>query len=296
MSELRRLRLLVEFAQRETIAAVAAAVSFSPSAVSQQLAQLEREFGVKLFEPDGRRLRLTPEGQELARRAPSVIAAWETAHSAVALAGRHPSGPVRVAAFQTAFLAVIPPLNRACREMYPDVSLTYAQLEPEAALPAVISGSQDVALVERYSEPPVTPGSGLVETQAVTEKMYFATSVQESSGDPADFAQSPWVLETRASRARAWAADTCRRRGFEPQVRFETPDVIVQCAAIAAGDAVGFLPGLTPPNYTAGLRLHEMNGEFRTLSLVYRRAFSSHPALDAVMKQALKLLRDQTGN
>src|SRR6201999_184854 len=65
MLDLRRLRRLRELARRGTIAAVAEALSFSPSAVSQQLAALEKEAGVRLLEPTGRRVRLTPQGDLL---------------------------------------------------------------------------------------------------------------------------------------------------------------------------------------------------------------------------------------
>jgi DNA-binding transcriptional ArsR family regulator len=65
MLDLRRLRLLRELAHRGTLAAVAEALSYSPSTVSQQLSQLESEAGVALLEPVGRRVRLTPQAQIL---------------------------------------------------------------------------------------------------------------------------------------------------------------------------------------------------------------------------------------
>ncbi|MFC5180112.1 helix-turn-helix domain-containing protein [Actinomadura harenae] len=69
MLDLGRLRVLRELQRRGTAGAVAEALGYSPSAVSQQLAQLQREVGVRLVEKAGRRLRLTPAGEALAARA-----------------------------------------------------------------------------------------------------------------------------------------------------------------------------------------------------------------------------------
>ncbi|MGB4135374.1 MAG: LysR family transcriptional regulator, partial [Microbacterium sp.] len=95
MFELRRLRLLHELALRGTIAEVAASLSYSPSTVSQQLAILEREAGVSLLEPDGRRVRLTAQGRRLADHAARALELDEAARAALST---EPLEPVRLAA------------------------------------------------------------------------------------------------------------------------------------------------------------------------------------------------------
>src|SRR2546421_5764369 len=84
MLDVRRLRLLLELAHRGTIAAVAEALAYTPSAVSQQLAALEREAGVPLLERAGRRVALTPAGVVLAGDAESVLAVLAEASAALA--------------------------------------------------------------------------------------------------------------------------------------------------------------------------------------------------------------------
>ena len=108
MLELRRLRLLHEFALRGTIAEVAASLSYSPSTVSQQLALLEREAGVPLLEPDGRRIRLTAHGRLLVAHAARALELDEAAREALATAGSELE-PVRISAMQTAAEAIVPP-------------------------------------------------------------------------------------------------------------------------------------------------------------------------------------------
>ena len=108
MLDLRRLRLLRELARRGTITAVAQALSYSPSAVSQQLAALEKEAGVRLLEPAGRRVRLTPQADLLVAHAQLLLEDMERAEAALAHSLNETAGTLRVAAFQTAVLTLVP--------------------------------------------------------------------------------------------------------------------------------------------------------------------------------------------
>src|SRR5215218_4584649 len=102
MLDLRRLRLLRELRERGTIAAVADALAYTPSAVSQQLAQLERDAGVPLLERAGRGVRLTEAGRRLAAHADAIMARMEAAEADLAGLAGHAAGRLRVACFQTA--------------------------------------------------------------------------------------------------------------------------------------------------------------------------------------------------
>src|SRR5918997_282759 len=109
MLDLRRLRLLRELEARGTIAAVADALQFTPSAVSQQLAVLEREAGVPLLARAGRGVRLTDAAVVLVRHAEELLAGVERAEADLAAAAGAVTGVVRVGAFQTASLSLVLP-------------------------------------------------------------------------------------------------------------------------------------------------------------------------------------------
>src|SRR6476661_1146116 len=106
--DVRRLRVLRELAERGTVAATAEALSFTPSAVSQQLAVLEREAGVTLLERDGRRLALTDAGRTLVAHADTVLAQLERAEAELASASEEVTGTLRVAAFSSYARSVLP--------------------------------------------------------------------------------------------------------------------------------------------------------------------------------------------
>ena len=106
MLDSHRLRLLKEFAERGTIVAAAAALGYTPSAVSQQLAALEREAGVALLDRTARAAELTDAGRRLAAHAERILAMIEEAESD--LAAPEPAGLVTIAAFPTAAVAFAP--------------------------------------------------------------------------------------------------------------------------------------------------------------------------------------------
>ncbi|MGH2782108.1 MAG: LysR family transcriptional regulator, partial [Thermoleophilaceae bacterium] len=119
MLDLRRLRLLRELRDRGTIGAVAEALDYSPSAVSQQLRVLEGEAGLALLERSGRRVRLTDAGALLARHAERLLGFAEEAEAELAGVAGRVVGTVRVAAFQTAALSLLPPALAALERDHP---------------------------------------------------------------------------------------------------------------------------------------------------------------------------------
>jgi DNA-binding transcriptional LysR family regulator len=148
--DLQRLRLLRELHRRGTITAVANALSFSPSAVSQQLATLEREAGARLLEPAGRRVRLTAQGELLVEHAKVLLEEMERTESALATSMTDMAGTLRVAAFQTALLSLIPSVLSRLAAEHPQLRVEVTEQEPDAAVSALAAGDFDLVLAEQY--------------------------------------------------------------------------------------------------------------------------------------------------
>jgi len=150
MLDIHRLRLLNEFADRGTIAATAAALGYTPSAVSQQLSALEREAGAILLDRTARSVELTDAGRRLAIHAEIILAQVEAAESDLSAQARDPSGGVTVAAFPSAAVAFAPALARSLRA-HPGLTLLLRQFGPGEGLRRLRSGEVDVALVDDWS-------------------------------------------------------------------------------------------------------------------------------------------------
>src|SRR5487761_121682 len=150
MLDLRRLWLLKEFAARGSISGTAAVLGYTPSAVSQQLAALEREAGATLLDRTARSAELTDAGRRLATHAEIILAQVEAAEADLSAQEREPSGRVSVAAFPTAAVAFAPALVRSLRA-HPGVTLLLRQTQQDEGLRGVRSGEVDVALVDDWS-------------------------------------------------------------------------------------------------------------------------------------------------
>ena len=157
MLDTHRLRLLREFAERGTISATAAALGYTPSAVSQQLAALERESGAVLLDRTARTAELTDAGRRLVEHAERILAMVEAAEADLSSAG--PTGRVTVTAFPTAAVAFGPALVRRVRA-HPGMSLLLRETQREEGLRLVRSGEVDVALIADWSGRLTRPGPG----------------------------------------------------------------------------------------------------------------------------------------
>jgi DNA-binding transcriptional LysR family regulator len=283
MLDVRRLRLLRELAHRGTIAAVAEALAFSPSAVSQQLTALEREAGVALLERTGRRVALTPAAHGLVRHAEAVLAVLEQAAAELAEAKRGPAGPLRIGTFPSAARVVIPPALVLLAERWPELEPMVAEVDPAGVADLLRSGELDVALVHDYDFVPAPTEPGIASEPLFAEAMYLATypgAAEPGPGTLAAHADAPWILATHGTLCHAMAIRACQAAGFTPRIRHRADDFDTVLALVAAGQGVALVPELgllAPP---AAVRLHRLPMSRRT-TVAFRHGASGHPAVAA---------------
>ena len=243
MFELRRLRLLHELALRGTLAAVAEALAFSPSTISQQLAQLEKEAGVVLLAPDGRRVRLTEHGRILAEHAARALDLDERARGE--LESLHPGlAPVRVAVMQTAALAIVPAALALLAERAPHLRVELVEMPPERGLFELTARGVDLVIAEQYPGHTRAHTEGLDRETLGTDPIHLAVASADPARSLDDLRDRPWVMEPAGTAARLWAVQQCRAAGFEPDVRYELADLSAHARLVAAGQAVAVLPDL----------------------------------------------------
>jgi DNA-binding transcriptional LysR family regulator len=150
MLDLHRLRLLREFAARGSIAKAASVLGYTPSAVSQQLAPLEREAGVALIDRSARRAQLTDAGRRLAGHAERILAMVEEAEADLSARATEPAGRIAATAFPSAAVAFAPALTRSLRA-HPRLALVLRQTHARDGMRQVRSGEVDVAIVDDWT-------------------------------------------------------------------------------------------------------------------------------------------------
>jgi DNA-binding transcriptional LysR family regulator len=285
--ELRRLRLLHELALRGTLAAVAEALSYSPSTVSQQLAQLEKDAGVPLLEPDGRRVRLTEYGAALAAHAARALELEE--HVRGELDALQPgSGRVRVAAFQTAAHGILPAALGLLAERSPRLRVEVAELPPEEGLFELVARGVDLVIAEQYPGHTREHRGGLARETIGSDPIRLATPRGDDANALAQLSARAWVMEPEGTAARQWAVQQCRAAGFEPDVRFEIADLTAHARLIATGHAVGMLPDLLWTDQRADVRLVDLPGRpTREIFTATRASAAAQPAV-AATRDALR--------
>ena len=174
MFDLDRLRLLRELAHRGTMTAVATAFGLTSSAVSQQLATLERETRVALLERVGRKVRLTAEGARLVAHAEDILKAVESAELDLRAAGATPKGDIEIACFSTFAKEHLLPAVVRSRERFAEVHVVIRELESEDAIEAVRDGRCQIAVSFEYNLVPRPGATGLVSQQLMEEPVLLA--------------------------------------------------------------------------------------------------------------------------
>jgi DNA-binding transcriptional LysR family regulator len=279
MIDVRRLRLLLELARRGTITAAAEALAYTPSAVSQQLAALEREAGVPLLERSGRRVSLTPAGVVLAGYAESVLAVLEEASAALAATRDSLTGPLRVGAFPSAARVILPPALVALGRDHPGLELMVTELDPVDVPGALRGGALDVALTFVYDYVPAAPDPALDTEPLLEEAVYLATSdpARTSIGDCRD---APWIAGSPGTLCHSLIIRACEASDFTPRIRHHADDFGTVLALVAAGQGVSLVPQLGVADAPPEVVLTPLAARRRS-SIAYRRGTRDHPAIAA---------------
>ena len=248
MFDLIRLRLLRELAHRGTMTAVGAAFGQTSSAVSQQLAILEREARIKLLERVGRRVRLTAEGERLAAHADAILQAVVAAEQDLKGAKEKPKGVLEICSFPTFAKAYLLPAIARARDRYPDLRVIIHELESADAIAAVRDGRCHLAVSFAYNLVPPPDAPGLVSTPLIDEPVVLALPKRwRRERQPIALkrlAREDWIIGSRQTDDRQLAERACALAGFAPRMTHTIDDYDLMLRMVAANLGVGFVPEL----------------------------------------------------
>lgn len=252
MLDVKRLRVLRSVAEHGSFSAAAESLYLSQSAVSQQVATLEREVGMALLDRTREGATLTEAGRVLVEHANAAIARLEEAERELAALAGLEGGEVRIASFPSASATILTSAVSEFVARYPKVRITVAEEEPEDSVPRLRAGQLDIALTFDYPEVPATEERDLEYSLLLTETMHVALPPSHRLADRArvplgELCDEPWLSGNCASSCAEAVVASCRRAGFEPNIAYESDDYNVLQGFVAAGLGVTLLPDLALP-------------------------------------------------
>jgi DNA-binding transcriptional LysR family regulator len=248
MLSVSRLRVLKEVAYRGSLSGAAQALSYTQSAISQQIAALEAEAGMPLLERHPRGVSLTAAGQTLVNHAEGILARLDAADAALAAIAGLRGGRLRMASFPTAGATLMPLAIATFRSSYPDVELTLAEGEPEEIVPRLRAGELDLALLCEFAGERL-PQQDTERLELLEDVMYLALPREHRLAGKSrlrieDLNDESWVQTSASSPCARHVVRSCHAAGFEPNVSFESDDYQTVQGLVAAGVGVALIPEL----------------------------------------------------
>ncbi|MGO4702504.1 LysR family transcriptional regulator [Dyella sp. 2RAB6] len=290
MFDLTRLRLFRELARRGTMTAVAEAFGMTSSAVSQHLATLERESGMRLLERVGRGVQLTPEGMRLAAHAEAILRTVELAELDLRSAAA-PGGSLAIATFSTyARWRLLPAIARL-RQRVPDLRVVIHELEPADSIAAVRRGDCQLAVSFTYSLAPRAIDEELMVLPVADEPIVLALPPawrrQRGALDLRKLADAEWIVGSRGADDVQLAERACALAGFVPRITHRVDDYGLMLDMVAEGFGVGFVPELAlgTAKTKVAVRAPQQMTLRRQIQVVTRAGLAASPLLRALLDE-----------
>ena len=246
MLDVRRLRVLCAVADHPTLSAAADALSYTPSAVSQQIVALEREIGVRVLHRGPRGVRLTAAGQLLVEQARPILSGLQAAEASLAALDGLGRGRLALASFATAGATILPRAIAEFRTRHPEVAITLTQADPQAAMARLRAGEVDLILTAD-AEPQRRRArrAGDAARRSAARGAARVASARHARADRARGARERDVGRHAERLGRPAALlSACARAGFIPRVAFESDEYLTIQQLVAAGVGVALVPGL----------------------------------------------------
>ncbi|MEE1790551.1 LysR family transcriptional regulator [Streptomyces sp. BE308] len=290
MLNLERLRTLDALARHGSVSGAAGGLHVTTSAVSQQMAKLEREVGQQLLARNGRGVRLTDAGRLLADHAARILSQVELAQSDIEAQRGEVVGEVRISAFPTAARGLLPATLAGLRADHPELKVRTTELEPEQGILAVFRGDVDLAVVLDWSNKRLPVPGGLTKAELLADAPDIAMPAGHPLADRAevalaDFAEDEWVSWPEGEFCYEWLMFTLRSEGIEPRIAHLAGEHHTQLALVNAGFGVCVAPRLGRGPVPDGVRLVPVRQTVRRhIHVVWRTDADRRPSIRAAVE------------
>ncbi len=289
MLDLDRLRALNAVATYGSVSAAADVLQVTTSAVSQQMAKLERETGQKLLERNGRGVRLTDAAALLAAHAERILAMVEAAEADLEAHRGVAVGALAISAFPTAARGLLPPALALLAKEHPRLRVRLCEREPHDTVPLVVRGDVDLGIVQDWFNVPVAIPDGLVKAPLADD----VADVALPAGHPlagrdvialGELCGESWIAQSPGAICRDWLVHTLRSADLEPRIAHTADEYATQLALVAAGLGAAVLPRMGRCDVPAGVRIVAVRPALtRHVYAIWRAEAARRPAIRAAL-------------
>ncbi|MCZ4119698.1 LysR family transcriptional regulator [Streptomyces sp. H39-S7] len=288
MFEIDALRLLVAVADTGSFTRAAARLDYTQSAVSRRIASLEQRSGGPLFERLPRGVRLNPAGHALHHHAVEVLERLARAAQEVAAIHAGQGGTLRVGAFATANISLVPAALRAFQRSRPDIDVIAVEGRSNTLTQRLADGALDLAVISDYPSGLPT-AEGVTTTELLRDELRVLLPREHplaaaATVDLRDLRDEAWIQDSPAGRP-AILDDACGRAGFTPRKLIRIAEWTGKFGYVAAGLGVALVPALAARAVPAELVLRPLDNPLPHRTL--------HTALPTAPLPAALILRDR---
>jgi len=289
MLNLERLRILCAVNRHGSVSGAAEGLHVTTSAISQQMAKLEREVGQQLIARNGRGIRLTDAGLLLARHADRILSEIELAETELEAHRGEAVGEVLVGAFPTSLRGLGPHALRWARDHHPGLRVGLREVEPDVSVSQVMRGELDLAIVLAWSNKPLSLPAGLAKASLLTDVADVALPADHrladrESIDIAELGDEEWIAWPGGQFCREWLTYTLRSRGIEPRVTHTAEEHHTQLVLVAAGVGVAVAPRLGQISIPPGVVVIPCQERWlRHIYLIWREDADRRPTVQATV-------------
>ncbi|MEU6848320.1 LysR family transcriptional regulator [Streptomyces sp. NPDC046716] len=295
MLDLQRLRALHAVSVHGTVGAAAAALGYTPSAVSQQIAKLERETRTILLEREGRGVKLTDEARQLVRTADELMTVMERAETELEERRGVPAGRLTIAAFASAARGLLPGALAALAARHPGLDARLTEVDPHLSVDLVAKGAVDLAVAHDWDIAPLPAPAGVEQAVIGDDLCDLLVPVGHPlAGREAvrreELGGERWVSQPAGRVCHDWLVRTMRGAGFEPEIVHRADENPTLVALVAAGLGVAVIPRLGRGPLPGGVVVVGLDPvPRRRVYALWRTGISRRPAITATVSA----LRDQ---
>ncbi|MFI0727801.1 LysR family transcriptional regulator [Streptomyces sp. NPDC021225] len=293
MLDLARLRALHAVSVHGSVSAAATALGYTPSAVSQQIAKLERETRTTLLERQGRGIALTDEAQHLAATAQQLLAIVERAETTLEERRGLPAGRLMIGAFASAARGLLPQVLAELAERHRSLDARLIEVDPHLSPDLAAQGVIDLAVAHDWDIAPLPAPDGLERAVLGDDLCDVLVPAGHPLAGPGplrreDLSGQRWICQPPGSVCHDWLVRTLRASGTEPDLAYQAAENHTQVALVAAGLGIALMPRLGRGPLPDGVLAVPLDPvPIRRLYALWRTGAARRPAIT----ETVRLLR-----